>query len=213
MRRASSAALIAMILIAGGVRTGIGARRSGVSLRVDAVTDMVLGRADAPLTMVEFSDLQCVFCREYALLTFDSLKKAWIDTGRLRYVSRDFPLASHDQAMAAARAARCAGEQGRSWDMRLELMRNATAVSADSIANAAVRLNLDVAAFSVCSHSSKFDELIRSDQLSGLNAGVRGTPTFVVGRTTADGVEGSLLVGATTYAQLNEALKALVGGA
>src|SRR6516165_8432700 len=77
-----------------------------------------LGAADAPLTMIEFTDLQCPYCRQYASTTFGEIKKNWIDTGKLRYVGRDFPLDFHPQAMAAARAARCAGEQGRFWDMR-----------------------------------------------------------------------------------------------
>ena len=61
--------------------------------------------------MVEFTDLQCPFCRQYVLTSFDEIKKNWIDTGKLRYISRDFPLDFHAQAMPAARAARCAGEQ------------------------------------------------------------------------------------------------------
>ena len=75
--------------------------------------------------MVEFTDLQCPFCRQFALTSFDEIKKNWIDTGKLRYISRDFPLDFHAQAMPAARAARCAGEQGKFWEMRLGLMRNA----------------------------------------------------------------------------------------
>ena len=69
--------------------------------------------------MVEFTDLQCPFCRQFMLTSFDEIKKNWIDTGKLRYISRDFPLDFHAQAMPAARAARCAGEQGKFWEMRI----------------------------------------------------------------------------------------------
>src|SRR3954469_9269126 len=114
--------------------------------RVTNVSAYALGREDAPLTMVEFTDLQCPYCRQFALTSFDDIKKNWIDTGKLRYISRDFPLAIHAQAMPAARAARCAGEQGKFWEMRLTLMRNANLLTADYIAKTAADLKLsDVA--------------------------------------------------------------------
>src|SRR5438046_10738064 len=79
------------------------------------VTNMkgyVLGRPDAPLTMVEFTDLQCPYCRQYVTVTFEEIKKNWIDAGKLRYISRTFPLDFHPQAIHAARAAPCPGREG-----------------------------------------------------------------------------------------------------
>ena len=96
--------------------------------------------------MVEFTDLQCPFCRQFAITSFDEIKKNWIDTGKLRYISRDFPLDFHAQAMPAARAARCAGEQGKFWEMRLALVRNANLLTADYIKKTAADLKLDAEA-------------------------------------------------------------------
>jgi protein-disulfide isomerase len=71
-----------------------------------------LGRLNAPVTMIEFTDYQCPFCRQFHRETFQALKKEFIDTGELRYVSRDLPLPMHKHALKAAEAARCAGDQG-----------------------------------------------------------------------------------------------------
>src|SRR3954465_331160 len=97
--------------------------------RVTNLGGYAMGRPDAPLTMVEFTDLQCPFCRQFVLTSFDEIKKNWIDTGKLRYISREFPLGIHPQALPAARAARCAGEQGKFWELRVTLMRNANVLS------------------------------------------------------------------------------------
>ena len=170
-----------------------------------------LGSADAPLTMVEFTDLQCPYCRQFALTTFDEIKKNWIDTGKLRYISRDFPIDSlHPHAMPAARAARCAGEQGKFWEMRLALVRNANLLSADFIAKTAAALKLDATAFSVCAATTKYDAEIKAELQEGTKLGIEGTPTFVIGRTTPTGIQGPMLVGALPYAQFDQRLKELL---
>ncbi len=172
----------------------------------------VLGKADAPLTMVEFTDLQCPFCRQYVSITFPELKKNWIDTGKLRYISRDFPLDFHPQAMNAARAARCSGEQGKFWDMRLALMTNANLLSPDYITKTAGDLKLDVKAFQACTASGKFDAAIQAEQAEGTRIGVGGTPTFVIGRTNGTSVEGPVIVGAMPYSLFDAKLKEVMGG-
>jgi protein-disulfide isomerase len=83
-----------------------------------------LGRADAPLTLVEFTDYQCTYCRRFHSAAFEEIKKNLVDTGKLRYVSVDLPLPMHARAPQAAAAAHCAGEQQHFWghaDMRQRL--------------------------------------------------------------------------------------------
>ena len=181
--------------------------------RVTNLAGYVLGRPDAPLTMVEFTDLQCPFCRQFILTSFDEIKKNWIDTGKLRYISRDFPLDFHALAMPAARAARCAGEQGKFWEMRLGLMRNANLLTPDFITKTAGDLKLEAKPFSACAASTKYDAAIQAEMAEGTRLGVGGTPTFVMGRTTATAVEGPMMVGALPYAQFDAKLKALLGEA
>ena len=178
---------------------------------VSNLTGYSLGSPDAPLTMVEFTDLQCPYCRQFALTTFDEIKKNWIDTGKLRYISRDFPLDSiHPQAMPAARASRCAGEQGKFWEMRLALVRNANTLSTDFIKKTAADLKLDAAAFSACTATAKYDAAIRAELQEGAKLGIEGTPTFVIGRTTPTGIQGPMLVGALPYSQFDLKLKELL---
>ena len=178
--------------------------------RVTNLTGYALGRPDAPLTIVEFTDLQCPFCRQFMLTSFDELRRNWIDTGKVRYISRDFPLDFHAQAMPAARAARCAGEQGRFWEMRITLMRNANLLTPQFIAKTAADLKLDPQAFTACAASSKHDAEIEAELQEGMRLGVGGTPTFVMGRTTANGIEGPVVVGALPYAVFDAKLKDLI---
>jgi len=172
-----------------------------------------LGRADAPLTMVEFTDLQCPYCRQFMLTSFDQIKKDWIDTGQLRYISRDFPLDFHAQAVPAARAARCAGEQNadKFWEMRITLMRNANLLTPDYIRKTAGDLKLEMTTFEACTASRKFDAEIQAETREGLALGIGGTPTFVMGRTTATSVEGPMMVGALPYSLFDQKLKSLLG--
>ena len=179
--------------------------------RLTSLKGFVLGRADAPLTMVEFTDLQCPFCREYASSTFDQIKKNWIDTGKLRYISRDFPLDFHPLALPAARAARCSGEQGKFWEMRLALMKNANLLSPDYITKTAADLKLDPAAFAACTATRKYDAEIEAETAEGAQLGITGTPTFVVGPTAPDSLEGPVIVGALPYAVFDAKLKQLLG--
>jgi protein-disulfide isomerase len=179
--------------------------------KVTNLEGYVLGRPDAPLTMVEFTDLQCPFCRQFVTTSFDEIKKNWIDTGKLRYISRDFPLDFHAQAMPAARAARCAGEQGKFWEMRIGLMRNANLLTPDYITKTASELKIETKAFAACAASTKYDAEIAAETAEGAKLGVGGTPTFIMGRTTATSVEGPMVVGALPYAQFDAKLKSLLG--
>src|SRR5690349_7233945 len=81
----------------------------------------VLGRADAPVTFIEFVDYECVFCRRFHKDVYDRLVKEFVDTGLVRYVVRDFPMDIHKNSVTTARAARCAAQQGKFWEVRHQL--------------------------------------------------------------------------------------------
>ena len=114
--------------------------------------------------------------------------------------------------MNAARAARCSGEQGKFWEMRWALMRNANLLSPAFIGKTAADLKLDTQVFSACASSSKFDEAIEADVVEAAGLGLTGTPTFIVGRTTPGVLEGSVVVGALPYPRFDAKLKELLGG-
>ncbi len=171
-----------------------------------------LGSSAAPLTLVEFSDLQCPFCREFATDTFASIKRDWIDTGKLLYISRDLPLAMHQLAMSAARAARCGGDQGRFWEMRAALFSKKTDLSRDSIMKASADIGLDQPQFSQCYANGIHEAEIRADLAEAGRLGLRGTPTFVLGRQGKDDtLEGLVIIGAQPYAVFEGHLRRLLG--
>ena len=112
------------------------------------VTGYALGKPDAPLTMVEFTDVQCPFCRQFHVTAYEQIKKDYVDTGKLRYLSRDLPLDSiHPFALGAARAARCAAGQGKFWEMRHTILVNNAALTNDVFDTFAQDLKLNVATF------------------------------------------------------------------
>jgi protein-disulfide isomerase len=163
--------------------------------------------------MVEFTDLQCPFCRQFHVTTFEQLKKDYIDTGKLRYISRDFPLDSiHPFAQSAARAARCAAAQGKFWEMRHTILVNNAALSPTIFDTFAQDLKMDAAKFKTCeaSAATTFQADMQRDLTDATSVGVSGTPTFVIGKTSGNGLDGVRIVGAQPYAAFDTKLKELL---
>jgi protein-disulfide isomerase len=172
----------------------------------------MLGSKNAPLTMVEFTDYQCPFCQRFHTTVFNDLKKNYIDTGKVRFYSRDMPLDSmHPNAIRAAQAARCASEQGQFWKLRDVMGANPSKLDMDSLVADAAGLKMDVDKFRSCVESEKYKQAIQTDVLEAMKIGADGTPTFVIGKSTADGVDGEILVGAMPYEVFDRKLKSLEG--
>jgi len=159
--------------------------------------------------MVEFTDFQCPFCQRFHVATFSELKKNYIDTGKLRFVSRDLPLDFHPNAMQAANAGRCAGEQGQFWAIRDRMNSNPDKLDMNSLLSYAQELKLNVNAFRSCVESQKYKNAIQADMQTAQQIGANGTPSFVLGKTTADGVDGELIIGAMPYDVFDQKLKEL----
>jgi protein-disulfide isomerase len=158
-----------------------------------------LGRTDAPLVMVEYTDYECPFCRQFHIDSFEQIKRNYIDTGKLRYVSRDFPLDFHPNAQPAAMAARCAAEQNKFWELRHTLIVNANKLGPEQVVGYARDQKLDLPRFETCLKSGRHRAAIEADMAEGRNAGVSGTPSFVIGRVANDRLEGVRIVGALPY--------------
>lgn len=167
-------------------------------VRVRVADGPALGRPDAPVTLVEFSDYQCPFCQRFFLATLPALKREYIDTGKVRYVFRDYPLDQiHPEARKAAEAAHCAGEQGKYWEMHDLLFRNQQALALPRLSEHARTLGLDGAAFDTCLASARHTALVNRGLGDGLAAGIQGTPGFVVAKTKpGDTMEGTPVRGA-----------------
>lgn len=168
-----------------------------------------IGSKDAPITMVEFTDFQCPFCYRFHVSTFSDLKKNYIDTGKVRFVSRDMPLDFHPNAMQAAEAGRCAGEQGQFWPMRDRMGADPEHLDIPRLLTYAQDLKLNVDTFRSCVESGKYKAAIQSDVQDALKIGANGTPSFVIGKSTPDTIDGELVIGAMPYQLFDEKLKEL----
>ncbi|MBL8063452.1 MAG: DsbA family protein [Anaerolineales bacterium] len=154
-----------------------------------------LGPDDAPITIVEFSDFQCPYCRRFHEQTYQALLDAY--PGQIRFVYRNLPLTSiHPDAMPSAIASLCANDQNAYWDYHGKLFSSET-LDRTTFVQYAADLSLNVDEFTACLDSGKHDDFIQQDMDFALNLGVQSTPTFFV--------NGLAVVGAqplTTFQQI-----------
>jgi protein-disulfide isomerase len=169
-----------------------------------------VGRADAPVTLVEFADYQCPFCKRFHTGVYAELKKNYIDTGKVRFVSRDLPLEFHPLALRAAEAARCAGEQGKYWELRDSLYADVAPPNEEVIEKAAASVSLDTQTFQTCLASSRYRAEVQQDASDAATLGISGTPTFVLARTAQAKLEGVRIVGAQPFAAFQSAIDGLL---
>ncbi len=162
----------------------------------------VLGNKDAKVTVVEFSDFQCPFCKSLFDDSLSQLKKDYIDTGKIAFYYRHFPLtAIHPNAQKAAEAAECANEQGSFWQYHDQLFTNqadweslSSALAVDKFAEIATSIGLNGASLKSCVDSDKYAAKVEEDVNDGSAAGLSGTPTTFV--------NGYSIVGAVPYSQI-----------
>ena len=167
-----------------------------------------LGSSDAPVTIVEFTDYQCPYCRTFESTTFVELRKKYVDTGKVRFVVRDFPLAQmHPDAMQAAEAAHCAGDQGQFWAMHDALFSDASKLGKSGLIDSAVSLKLDMDIFRSCLESGKHKLEIQKDQQVASSLQINGTPAFLIGKTVGEEVSGAIIVGAQPFSVFEAKLK------
>ena len=167
------------------------------TVNVGADDDPVLGPQDALVTIIEFSDFQCPYCRRVQ----PALKQLLQDyQGAVKLVFRDFPLHNiHPQAQKAAEAAQCAAEQQRFWPYHDKLFTTED-LQPEHLKQYAQELGLNVSQFNTCLDSSKYAQEVERDLQDGLNAGVNATPSFFV--------NGQPMSGAASYEQFKEVVEA-----
>jgi len=194
-RRLSSVLLASIVLLGGCAATPAGPPAAAA----EPAPFNVLGREDAPVTIIEFTDLQCPYCARFATQTFPRLKHDYIETGKLRYTSRDLPLPFHRFALPAAIAARCAGEQGRFWEYREALFAAQGTLGTEPYGRIARELGLDVERLEACRADGRQAANVRADLELARSHGIGSTPSFVIGRVVDGQFEGELLSGAQPY--------------
>jgi protein-disulfide isomerase len=159
------------------------------------------GPTDAPVTIVEFTDYQCPYCHRAQDVVERILDEY---SGRVRFVHLDFPLDNHAGAVPAARAARCAGEQGRFWDFHRSLMKERGTLDNADLEARAAGLKLDAGKFARCLASDRYDEEIRAELDLGSGIGVTGTPAYFI--------NGRMVSGARPFPDFAEIIDAELAG-
>jgi protein-disulfide isomerase len=161
------------------------------------------GPKDAPIVIVEFSDFQCPFCKQFNDDTFKQLMAAY--PGKIRFVFRHLPLTSiHPEAFPAAEAAMCANEQDSFWEYHDKLFENQDKLGNELYSQIANDLNLDITKFEGCLNSRKYKDPIQQDSDFAVNLGVQSTPTFFV--------NGLALVGAQPLETFKQAIDMELAG-
>ena len=194
IRKAPLFGAVALVL---GVGFGVGLGRvsasatastqSGAPVNVDIKGRPYRGADNAPVTLVEFTDYECPYCKRHFQLTLDTLLALY--GTKMKYVIRNFPLTSlHAHAQKAAEAAECALDQGKFWEYHDLLFRRSPALRADSLKAYAAEVGLDVTAFTACLDSRQKRSVVARDVKDGRHYGVSGTPTFFI--------NGRILIGA-----------------
>ncbi|MEK6914789.1 MAG: DsbA family protein [Nanoarchaeota archaeon] len=148
---------------------------------VSADDDAILGDPNAEITIIEFSDYQCPFCKKFYDETLPLLKSDYINKGKVKLIYRDYPLSSiHPQAQKAAEAAECAGEQNKYYQYHDKLFKDQKALNIDNLKKYAKELGLNTNDFNNCLDSNKMESEVQKDLEEGLNLGIQGTPAFFI---------------------------------
>jgi len=159
------------------------------------------GNDKAPITLIEFSDFQCSFCRKFWQTTLPQIEKKYISTGKVKFVYRHFAILGKP-SMAAAQAAECAGEQGKFWEYHDKLFASAAsplAFTNGRLKGYAKELGLKSRDFNQCLDSGKHLKKVEGETATGGFLGARGTPAFFL--------NGKLLVGAQPFQVFEAAIE------
>ncbi len=170
---------------------------------VSADDDAVLGNADAPITIVEFSDYQCPFCERFFSGALPQIESNYIKTGKAKLVYRDFPLSFHQMARPAAMAAECVREQKGDavyYAFHNLIFENQADLSVDNLKKWAAGLKVNASKFNTCLDTEQFGAEVDKDFADGQSYGVSGTPAFFV--------NGQFISGAQPYNVFEQAIEA-----
>lgn len=162
----------------------------GLSAAETLVDDgRIRGRTDAPITLVEYSDFTCGYCLKFFRETWPRLQAKYVDTGKVKFVYRDYPRADRGPGVEAAVAARCAGAQGRYWAMHDRLFAEGGKLEPVTMKGFAKSIGLNQVQFSQCFDERRHLEAIFQDRQEANRWGFHGTPGFILMYTAAGPTE------------------------
>lgn len=153
-----------------------------VSPTLDVSGDPAIGAEEALVTLIEFSDYECPFCIRHFSQTMPEINEKLIETGRIQYVFRDFPIAQlHPEAVLAHQATRCAAEQGRFWELHVKMFSPAGTHTMDQIEAHARDAGIDIEPFRTCVTSGRTLPDVQQSVQTAARLGANGTPAFFLG--------------------------------
>ena len=173
-----------------------------------------LGSEEAVVTLIEFSDYECPYCIKYFQETWPQIQADYVQTGKIRYVFKDFPVDQlHPEAIRAHEAAHCAGEQNKFWELHGRLFGKAGTHTPELLEERAAEAGLNLEAYRECVESDRYTKAIQQSVTQATELGATGTPAFFLGmRDRATGQVRLLqfISGAQPYATFAKTLDALL---
>jgi protein-disulfide isomerase len=192
-----AAAAVAMIIASGVVVwVNLSHRRLAVALDssppipaslVSLSGSPQVGSTAARVVVIEYSDFQCPYCGAFARESWPALRRDYVDSGRVLFAFRNFPLSIHRDALKAAEAAECARRQGRFWQMHDELFQDPKDLGEAHLIEHATRAGLALPVYRSCMSSETARNAVQADTKSGDELKLNGTPTFFFGTQERDG--------------------------
>jgi protein-disulfide isomerase len=173
----------------------------------------VMGDEKAQIAIVEFSDYECPFCRRHFTQTFPELKKNYVDTGKIKYVMKQYPLGFHAKAKGASIAALCAEQQqsGSYWNVHSAIFNGKTKLSREAYLTLAKELTLNTEKYSSCLDDPKMSAQVDKDIAEGTSVGVSGTPAFLIGKIeNGKVINAQLISGARPYTAFTQVVDRLL---
>jgi protein-disulfide isomerase len=163
-----------------------------------------LGPSEAPVTLIEFADFQCPFCKKFQDEVFPQLKSRYTDTGKAKFIFQDFAFLGEESLQAAA-AAKCAADQQQFWPYHDLLYAKQGSENSGTFSNTALKsfaqqLGLNQAEFNQCVDSGKYTQAVQDETTAGQSFGVSATPTLFINGQKYEGV-GSVLEYTTVIEQ------------
>jgi protein-disulfide isomerase len=171
------------------------------------------GDANAPITITEYSDYQCPYCKKFADETEKQLVEIYVASGQVRFVFRSFGLFIGSESQDAAEAAYCAADQGKFWDFHDILFANHTGENVGDYTNRKLQafgdtLGLDMDAFNSCLDSGKYTDLVTQDGIDGQAAGIKATPSFVMTYVVNGETKSKMIEGAQSFSAFQAEIEA-----
>jgi len=188
-------------------------RRAPTIATVSITGDPSMGSATAPITIVEFSDFECPYCKQFHEEALPKLKKEYIETGLVRFIHKDLPLPFHQHAQQAATAARCAQKDGKYWETYNALFNQQNCLGCKGPFAVAATTGVNQRELERCSRSKETKQAVNINTSEAELNGIRATPTFVIGTSSESLHKGQIIEGAIPWPEFKKIVETKISEA